>query len=196
MPPLPQSPSFFLNEIRHAIYHCLFSHCGGLDANQSSILDASGHSADFLHFLLRFCLTSLWPPSCLFFPPTMSDTLLPQDLYSSCYIFWNFLPRVWLHHHSCCIWRGGRRSTCLDRERGRLGVGRTFLLKGQGNQVTGQTSRLQHSCLSLIIQRHGIRHGRLRGLVWQILKTSSCLFVGVKVFLGGPEKLGAGHTLG
>ena len=69
-------------------------------------------------------------------------------------------------------------------------VGGVCLLKGQGTQVTGQASRLQHSCLSLIIQRHGIRHGRLRGLVWQILKTSSCLFVGVKVFLGGPEKAG------
>ena len=69
-------------------------------------------------------------------------------------------------------------------------MGRAWLLNGQGNQVTSQASRLQHSHLSLIIKRQGVRHGRLRGLGQQFLKITSCLFVSVEVFLGGPEKAG------
>lgn len=69
---------------------CLLSHCSDLDVNHSSILDASSHRVDFLHLLMKFYLTSLWPPSCFF--PAMSDTLQPQNLCSSCCIFWNIFP--------------------------------------------------------------------------------------------------------
>ena len=44
------------------------------------------------------------------------------------------------------------------------------------------------SHLFLIIKRWEVRHNRLKKLGWWILKTASCLFVGV--VLGGPEKAG------
>lgn len=41
---------------------------------------------------------------------------------------------------------------------------------------------------SFIIKRQEFRHNRLKELGQQILKTASCLFVGIT--LGGPEKVG------
>lgn len=65
---------------------------------------------------------------------------------------------------------------------------KSCLLKGQGTLVTGEGSRLQHSHFSLVIKRQEVRHGKLRRLGRQILKTAFYLFVGIEVFLGGPEK--------
>lgn len=78
---------------------CLLSHCNDLDVNHSSILDASSHRVDTLHLLMKFCRTSLWPPSW-FFSSYVRHTSTPEPLQQLLHFLEHF-PRVWLHHHSC-----------------------------------------------------------------------------------------------